>query len=174
MTRVASFRTATGTLGAMQISDVNDSDLEAVWVLNEDSVPHVSQIDRTEMRWFADNAHYFRVARVDQDLAGFLIGLRPGLSYRSPNYRWFVERYRDFSYIDRVAVAESARRMGIARALYDDFAAMMGTTVMTCEVNIRPANESSMDYHRNYGFVQVGTQQTDGGKKEVALLEKKL
>lgn len=160
----------------MQISDVSENDLEAVWFLNEDSVPHVSQIDRTEMRWFADNAHYFRVARIDDSLAGFLIGLRPGLSYQSLNYLWFVERYRDFAYVDRVAVARSARRMGVASRLYDDFAAVVGTDagVMTCEVNIRPPNASSMEYHRRYGFVQVGTQHTEGGKKEVALLEMKL
>jgi len=160
----------------MHISDVSDSDLEEVLILNEVSVPHVSQIDSTEMRWFAENAQYFRVARIDQSLAGFLIGLRPGLAYQSPNYRWFVQRYHDFAYIDRVAVAESARRRGVATRLYDDFAAMVGDSVdvMTCEVNIRPANEPSMKYHRQYGFVQVGTQQTDGGKKEVALLEKKL
>jgi len=32
----------------------------------------------------------------------------------------------------------------------------------------------NMEYHRRLGFVPVGTQQTDGGKKEVALLEMKL
>ena len=31
----------------------------------------------------------------------------------------------------------------------------------------------SMEYHRRPGFVPVGTQQTEGGKKEVALLEMK-
>lgn len=160
----------------MHISDVSDNDLEEVLILNEVSVPHVSQIDSNEMRWFAENAQYFRVARIDHSLAGFLIGLRPGLAYQSPNYRWFVQRYHDFAYIDRVAVAESARRRGVATRLYNDFAAVVGDSVdvMTCEVNIRPANEPSMKYHRQYGFVQVGTQQTDGGKKEVALLEKKL
>lgn len=165
-----------GTLSTMLISDVNDDDLEAVWSLNEDSVPHVSKIDRDEMRWFADNAHYFRVAKQGRSLAGFLIGLRPGLPYKSLNYQWFMARYPDFAYVDRVAVAESARRRGVATRLYDDFAATIGAKVgvMTCEVNIRPANESSMEYHRRYGFVQVGTQQTDGGNKEVALLERKL
>lgn len=46
--------------------------------------------------------------------------------------------------------------------------------VMTCEVNIQPANASSMEYHRQFGFNQVGEQQTDGGSKVVALMEMKL
>jgi predicted GNAT superfamily acetyltransferase len=160
----------------MQISDVQQSDLEDVWVLNEDSVPHVGRIDRGAMHWFASNADYFRIVRVNDELAGFLIGLRPGLSYESPNYRWFCENYSDFGYIDRVAVAPSARRQGIATRLYQDFAAALddAVSVMTCEVNIRPANEPSMRYHLEHGFLQVGTLQSESGKKEVALMEMRL
>lgn len=160
----------------MKIADVRQNDLEEVWALNDESVPHVSRIDRDEMAWFAEHAHYFRVVRRKTDLAGFLIGLRPGLDYKSPNYRWFTERYEGFGYIDRVAVANSARRLGVATLLYRDFAATLEdyTSIMTCEVNIRPANESSMEYHRRFGFSEVGTQQTEGGKKEVALMEMRL
>jgi predicted GNAT superfamily acetyltransferase len=32
----------------------------------------------------------------------------------------------------------------------------------------------SMEYHRRLGFVPVGTQQTEGGRKEAAQLEMKL
>jgi len=160
----------------MRISDVTANDLEDVWRLNEDSVPHVSSVDLTDMQWFANSAHYFRVAMRGGHLAGFLIGMRPGLPYSSPNYRWFSENYRDFGYIDRVAVSETARRLGVATRLYQDFAATLDKAVgvMTCEVNIRPANESSMRYHEQHGFVQVATQETEGGKKEVALMEMKL
>lgn len=160
----------------MHIADVIPSDLDEVLRLNDDSVPHVSRIDFAQMEWFASNAHYFRVVRYEGQLAGFLIGLRPGLPYRSPNYRWFSENYSDFGYIDRVAVSAAARRMGIGSRLYQDFAdSLQGEVdIMTCEVNIRPPNESSMRYHEQHGFVCVATQETEGGKKEVALLEKKL
>jgi predicted GNAT superfamily acetyltransferase len=160
----------------MQLSDVAAGDLEDVLHLNEDSVPHVSRVDLTSIEWFAANAHYFRVVRRQGRLAGFLIGLRPGLAYDSPNYRWFSDNYDDFGYVDRVAVAATDRRNGIASRLYDDFAATLDgkVNVMTCEVNIRPSNESSMRYHLERGFLQVATQETEGGKKEVALLEMKL
>lgn len=160
----------------MQIADVSPDELGAVLRLNEESVPHVSRVDLRTMEWFAANAHYFRVIRQGDRLAGFLIGLRPGLDYDSPNYRWFSQHYRDFGYVDRVAVAANARRKGVASRLYRDFAASLRdeVDVMTCEVNIRPANESSMRYHREHGFIRVGTQETEGGNKEVALLEKRL
>jgi len=160
----------------MQISDVGAADIGEALELNEASVPHVSSISLDEMHWFADHAHYFRVARIDGELAGFLIGLRPGLPYSSPNYTWFRDNYDDFGYVDRVAVARSARRRRVASTLYDDFAETLAgkVEVMTCEVNIRPPNESSMRYHELHGFTRVATQETEGGKKEVALLEKRL
>ena len=160
----------------MQIADFREADLDNVLALNEAAVPHVNSLDPEALRWFAANARYFRVATVDEDLAGFLIGLQQGLDYASPNYQWFCARHRRFGYVDRVVVSPTARRRGIASQLYDDFAATLRGYVplMTCEVNIRPANASSMIYHERHGFVQVATQETEGGKKEVALMEKRL
>lgn len=158
------------------IRDVRPEDLDAVLTLNQSETPHVGSIDEQKMQWFASHATYFRVATGDDRIAAFLVGLRPGTSYQSPNYLWFCERYADFAYVDRVAVAEFARRSGLASRLYDDFAAAMPAAVefMTCEVNIQPPNESSMAFHRGLGFRQVGTQKTEGGTKEVAMLARKL
>lgn len=160
----------------MHIRDVTNDDLDAVLALNEASVPHVNSIDRGQMEWFAQHARYFRVVTLDDGLAGFLIGLLPGLDYASLNYRWFSDHYERFAYIDRVAVAADARRRRIASRLYEDFAETMRgqADVLTCEVNIRPPNASSMAFHLQHGFVQVASQTTEGGSKEVALMEKTL
>ena len=158
------------------IREVRDSDLDAVLVLNQSEVPHVGSIDAQQLRWYADNATYFRVADAGGKMAAYLVGFRPGTSYASPNYRWFCERYDDFAYVDRVAVSAHARRNGIARRMYEDFATTVpvDVPVMTCEVNIRPPNPSSMDFHRRLGFEQVGSLTSDDGAKEVAMLLKRL
>ena len=158
------------------ITDVERSVLDQVLALNEAEVPHLGKVDIDRMAWFATNASYFRVAMAEDRLAAFLVGLRPGTSYQSPNYLWFSDRYEDFAYVDRVAVAADYRRHGLASRLYDDFAATVPGTVrvMTCEGNIRPPNEESMRFHHRLGFRQVGTQATENGSKEVALLAKTL
>ncbi|MDJ0939327.1 MAG: GNAT family N-acetyltransferase, partial [Woeseiaceae bacterium] len=92
------------------IRDVRASDLDAVLELNEAVVPDVNSLSIADLQWFADSAHYFRIAHAGDRFASFLIGMRPGTDYASPNYRWFVENYDDFGYIDRIAVAEHARR----------------------------------------------------------------
>lgn len=158
------------------LRDVSSSDLDAALMLNESAVPAVSSIDMEQMRWFADRAAYFRVAMSDEDLAAFLIGLRPATEYASPNYRWFCDHYDDFAYIDRVAVATIARRHGLASRLYDDFVKSLpgDVSVLACEVNINPPNEPSMRFHSHYGFNRVGSQEIDGGSKKVALMVKDL
>lgn len=159
-----------------EICDIQHSDLEAVLALNQTEVPHVGSVDLDRMKWFAANASYFRTVTIDNKLAAYLIGLRPGTSYQSLNYRWFCDRYDDFAYVDRIAVAEFARRFGLASKLYDDFARSVPESVefMTCEVNVKPPNETSMRFHEKLGFRQVGSLADEGGKKEVAMLLKDL
>lgn len=153
---------------------VEASDLVDILRLNEAAVPAVNSIDLVQMRWFAEQAAYFGVALRHGGVAGFLVGMRPGTDYASPNYRWFCGRYEEFGYIDRVAIAEDARRLGLATRLYRDFEASLPPTVerLTCEVNIVPPNESSMRFHTDYGFRSVGEQTLENGRKTVALLVK--
>jgi hypothetical protein len=154
------------------LRDVGEADLGDVLRLNEASVPAVNSVDLDQMRWFASHAAYFRVAERDRLFAGFLIGMRPGTSYASLNYRWFCDAYEDFGYVDRIAISPNARRLGLATLMYRDFEASLPTSarVMTCEVNLVPPNESSMRFHAGYGFHTVGTQTLDSGRKTVALM----
>ncbi len=163
--------------GAMsiQIRKIAPSDHDAVLAINEACVPHVNSIGDEQLRWFTEHASFANVACIDDRVAGFLIGMRPGTSYASPNYRWFCSNYDDFAYVDRVAVAEWAQRRGIGVLLYEAFAESDRTAGrMTCEVNIRPANDGSMRFHEQLGFECVATQETENGTKEVALLVKPL
>ena len=73
-----------------------------------------------------------------------------------------------------MAITKDARRLGLATRLYRDFEASLPATVDTlaCEVNIEPPNESSMQFHEDYGFRTVGTQTLENGHKTVALMVK--
>lgn len=159
-----------------ELDDVREADLNAVRELNEAVVPAVNSLPLEKFEWFRGTAAYFRVVRGPQGIAGFLVGLRPGTTYESPNYRWFCRHYEDFAYVDRVAVAAHARRAGIAAMLYEDFArhAGDGVPVMTCEVNIEPPNPGSMRFHERMGFRQIGELKDASSGKTVALMEKQL
>ena len=161
----------------MRLRDITAGDLADFHRLNQANVPAVSSIDAGQLDWFFRYADHFRVAVLDDAIAGFLLGLRPGRDYASVNYGWFNARYADFLYIDRLAVATDRRRQGIASALYADVerhALSLGAPLLACEVNLRPRNEASLSFHERHGFAEVGQQETEGGSKRVSLLIKPL
>ena len=156
----------------LHIHEARDADLAAVHAINEAAVPHVNSITLDRFQDFTRSAAYFRVASLADHVAGYLVAFAPGAHYDSVNFLWFQERYRNFIYIDRIAVAANARRHGVASHLYRDIFdfARPRTELLTCEVNTRPPNAESKAFHERFGFREVGTQETEGGTKAVSLM----
>ncbi len=161
---------------SLQIRDVQEQDLAQVLAINNEAVPNVNHLSIEDLRALQAMACYFRVAKQAEQLAGFLIGLRPSAHYNSPNFKWFQEQYDDFVYIDRVVVAADFRGMGIGRVFYADVQSYAEQIApwLTCEVNLVPRNDVSLLFHGTYGFGEVGQQSTEQGKKRVSLLAKPL
>ena len=108
------------------------------------------------------------------NLAGFLIAMTPDCDYGSGNFRWFLERSRDFVYIDRVAVSPWFRKRGIATRLYADverYARSIDASRLTLEVNVRPHNEVSLAFHDVMGFKGIDERETEYGTR-VLMMEK--
>ncbi len=146
--------------------------------LNDAEVPQVGELGVDGLAPLLSHAALALVATVEGGkLGGFLVAIAPGEVYGSENYRWFERRGTDHLYVDRIAVADPARRRGIGDALYDvveEVARRQGRAEVTCEVNLDPPNPGSLAFHERRGFVEVGRQDTDGGTKTVALLAKAL
>ena len=163
-----------GTIASVRVRDAVASDHAAVLALNNAATPHVNELSTHEFSWIVSHADYFRVAEDDAGLAAFVIALRPGLAYWSLNYRWFMERGDDFLYLDRIVVAERARRAGVGRALYDDIERFASGRwrCITLEVNLLPPNPASLRFHDRQGFRRVGVREEDAGAKAVVLMER--
>ncbi len=159
------------TLRAVELGD-----LALVRTINQAAFPHVNSQSLADLDWFRVRAPYFKVAVRHDTPVAFLIALLPNIEYDSPNVQWF-KRHRDrFVYVDRIVVAQPGRGLGIGQRLYrdlEDFTRPVAP-IMTCEVNLRPPNPDSLRFHRQFGFVEVGRQETEGGAKEVVLMEKEL
>jgi uncharacterized protein len=154
-------RVAQRHLGA--VAALNDAEVPRVSPLGEDGL--AALVPRCELAVVAEDA--------TGALAGFVLALAPGSDYDSVNYRFFGERGTDFLYVDRIVVAPTHRRRGVAHLLYDaveSHARDTGRAEVTCEVNVRPPNPGSAAFHGARGFVEVGRQDTTGGSLTVALL----
>jgi hypothetical protein len=154
------------------IRDATGVDSPAILVLNAESVHFLSPLDAARLQHLHEQAAYHRVAEVDGKVAAFLLALREGADYDSPNYCWFVRHSAQFLYIERVVVAAVHQGRGIGAMLYDDiiaFAATRGVAQLTCEFDLEPPNPGSAKFHARYGFREVGRQWLSGGRKQVSL-----
>ena len=148
----------------MNIRPLVAADLAAVERLNNAAIPAVSEADVAKLEALVAESRVSLVAEHEGEVVGFCINFGPGATYGSVNYRWFCDRYNDFVYLDRIAVDENARNMGVGAALYAAVqAAITPVPWLFCEVNLRPRNDGSLRFHERLGFVEVGQQETDYG-----------
>lgn len=166
----------------MEIRPVLSSDLPRLHALNQACVPEVGPVAVDDWQSLADLTAISLVTEVPEESgwapAGFCFVMGPGADYGSVNYRWFMERYDDAFYLDRVAVDERHRGRGIAGRMYAAVCAEITRTRpeitrLTLEVNVDPPNQVSLAFHARQGFTEVGRQMTPYGI-EVSLMEKAL
>lgn len=145
--------------------------------LNDAAVPAVNSIPLARLEHLHAESAYLGVARDDEGvLAGFLLALPESADYDSINFGYFKRRYARFVYVDRIVVAAQHRRAGVGQALYEDLSQALPAEcpLIACEVNLRPANPSSLTFHQRLGFTAVGEQDTEHGSKRVCLMVRAL
>ena len=162
----------------MELRAFRTDDLPCIHAINQAEVPAVGDETEAALRHIAAESIVALVAEEAGELAGFCLVLAPGADYDSGNYLWFSERYDDFVYLDRVAIAPAFQRRGLGRALYAEVersAAELRPAAgwFTLEVNLRPRNDTSLAFHAALGFVEVGQRETEYGAL-VSLMAKPL
>jgi predicted GNAT superfamily acetyltransferase len=154
------------------IRQATRGDFPDVLRLNEDWVRFTSPLDESALVRLHGEAAYHKVVESDGRVVAFLLALREGAAYDSPNYRWFSERGGTFLYVDRVVVDRDAQSAGLATMLYEDlfsFAREQGVPQVLCELDVEPPNEASRHFHDSRGFREVGRQWVAGGAKRVSM-----
>ncbi|MEO3935451.1 GNAT family N-acetyltransferase [Dermatophilaceae bacterium Soc4.6] len=159
------------TASPARLRPLTDDDAPAVLHLNHLHVELLSPLDGPRLERLVAWADHADVIEVDGEVGGFVLTFAPGSDYDSDNYRWFAQRYDDFTYLDRVVVDSRFRRRGIAAAVYEELEAGAGAR-MLLEVNVDPPNEPSLAFHRGRGYVEVGRGGEPG--HVVALMAKEL
>ena len=155
----------------MNIRDLTHTDVEAMWVINEEGLPGTGQVSPAELTALLDLASFAVGAFENELMLGFVMCLPPRTSYGSLNYAWFNQRYDAFLYVDRIAVAANQRDRGVGSALYERVVATAKehTVPVAAEVNRLPPNPGSMRFHHRFNFVEVGTLD-HGANKSVTML----
>ncbi len=158
----------------LNIREAQLEDIDWIIDLNQANVPAVGSLTREEYLDLEAMCHGVLVAEDEEgQRLGFIMLMAKGRDYASPNYRWFEANLENFLYVDRVAVSESGRGKGVGLALYSealDMAEAHGAEKLAAEVNIKPKNEVSLNFHAKLGFVEIGQlERPDQGKVVVML-----
>ena len=78
-------------------------------------------------------------------------------------------------YVDRIAIAPSARKTGLGETLYRHaFEFYANTQFITAEVNTQPDNPGSHRFHERLGFRSIGEHVFEPDKKAVRYYAKAL
>ncbi len=149
------------------IRDVTAGDLDRLVSINEANVPEVGPADHDHLAFLIDESAIRLVLEADDQIAGFCLVLGPGSTYDSVNYTYFMGRYDDALYLDRVAFDHRFQGRGFGQALYAAVYEQMvrehaDAARLTLEVNLDPPNEASLRFHERQGFVEVGRQLSKG------------
>ena len=154
-----------------KIIDCNVSNKDFILNLNEKNLPAVSVLDDDSFNMFLMYSEYFKIIKVKDTPVGFLIALLPGHPYKSDNYKWFENRYKSFIYVDRIVISSDHQDKGIGSFFYDHIKLSFHDRLksMVCEINLIPKNDQSINFHKKYGFTEVGQQYTDQRKKLVSM-----
>lgn len=160
----------------LSLCNARPEDFDRILEINNAAVPNVNWLDQDALSHLSTISAYFKIARVGEEIGGFLLALTPQADYNSLNFQWFKEHYDEFVYIDRVVVETPFRGTGIGRVFYADIQsfAELRAPYLTCEVNLEPRNDASLLFHGTSGFQEVGQQQTEQGSKTVSLQLKPL
>ena len=158
------------------IRDVREHELDLVLALNNAAGPGILPMDAGKLRFFWENADYFRVAEKDGHLAGFLVALTQDAPHDSPNFLWFRERYPEFLYIDRIVIASTRRGAGVGRVFYGDVQSFSEVRVprLCAEVFLEGSNHPARLFHGSFGFREVGQHVMQGHGLRAAMLVKEL
>ena len=158
------------------IRDVREHELDLVLALNNAAGPGILPMDAGKLRFFWENADYFRVAEKDGHLAGFLVALSQDAPHDSPNFLWFRERYPEFLYVDRIVIASTRRGAGVGRVFYGDVQSFAEVRVprLAAEVFLEGSSHPALLFHGSFGFREVGQHVMPGPAVRAAMLVKEL
>ena len=137
----------------------NIKDILSMHSINQANTPEVGSLESTEkLRELLNMSSLVLAARTNNEIIGFVVCLEAGAAYTSLNYKYISKKAKKFVYIDRIAIKNQHRRSGVGKSLYEiifNYSEKFELPIY-CEVNTKPKNQASLDFHKKIGFFKIG------------------
>ena len=125
----------------------------------------VSDFAIEDYRTFQQQARHLLMARIDEQLAGFLLAFASEDSvHRGTVDRWLAERFeRPFLVVKQVCVDQRFTRKGVASRLYQSVFQTNPERHLFAAIVLDPPNPGSVEFHERLGFAKLCEIDADDG-----------
>ena len=154
-----------------QKDKLSDKILQFVFELNQKNIPALGSLNNLKhVRDIYNHSFFAALIIVKEKFIGFAFVMDYKSDYKSLNYKFFKNNFKNFLYIDRVAFVDKFQRKGYGTKLYNEIYKIANDSdcPLCCEVNTIPLNKQSLDFHEKFGFQTL--EKVPFGKKQVAML----
>ena len=154
-----------------QKDKLSDKILQFVFELNQKNIPALGSFNNLKhVRDIYNHSFFAALIIVKEKFIGFAFVMDYKSDYKSLNYKFFKNKFKNFLYIDRVAFVDEFQRKGYGTKLYNEIYKIANNSdcQLCCEVNTIPLNKQSLDFHKNFGFQTL--EKVPFGEKQVAML----
>ena len=159
------------------VRNIEIADLLRVLEINNANTPGVSELTFAELELdLHSSLHALAIDNELGEVCAFCITFDPDALDAGDNHRWFVERYKSFVYLDRIAIDSNHQNRGLGALLYQSVEQHMlksaEHSLLCCEVNLEPPNPGSLRFHQRIGFTEVGQSMQEYANYRVSYLSK--
>ena len=154
-----------------QKEKLSETILQFIFELNQKNIPALGSLkDLKHVRDIYNHSLFAALIIVEEKLVGFAFVMDYKSDYKSLNYKYFKNNFKNFLYVDRVAFKEEFQRKGYGTKLYYEIYKIANNLgfPLCCEVNTIPLNKQSLDFHKKIGFETL--ERVSFIEKQVAML----
>lgn len=147
------------------IEDIKEKDIYNCYLLNESNTPNVGSETFKNFTNLIENAD-LKLCVKDNKVIAFAVCFTDSpktTSYLNSinhmNFKQLKKMVKNFVYIDRIAVDDKYRNLGIGSDLYKkifQYGKAQNLSAVTAEINYKPIeNETSFEFHRKHNFKEI-------------------
>ena len=131
---------------------------KAAWRLNKKASPAPLQLSEAD---FAErcNSCVLHLQEIrNERLQAFALGMSSRIPLADFSLQWFLTRFEDFLFLERIVVEPSLRRSGIGSALLEravQWGREAGLSSLYCQVHDRPVNRDAHAFVLARGFTPI-------------------
>lgn len=132
--------------------------VQQYWKLNQRSGVEVLSLPEVDFGELVRGCDFVAERREGDVLRGVMLGISAGKGGDNFGYQWFLARFDDFLFIDRVLVDKACRRSAVATSLYEDalhWCRQHGIARIVCQIHDRPPNPAARALHHTLGFQEI-------------------